>query len=356
MEYTCNMCRYKTLDKRNFWKHRKRMHIDKKDQCDDNSYKSVLGAPNSTNLVQIGASNGTRTDFMCEICAKSFSRSYTLKRHQEDGRCKGKRGMVTEYKEILEQKKELEVKMMMMEYETKLKIKETELSAAERADKEKSAFIMSGKVGEKHYHNKMSVKTFIEMNYPNAPPLEELNLDKMLTLGDEEKGTELVNVLIYHHSDNRLAKYLGGFLVKNYRKTNPSEQSVWTSDTSRLTYVIRELLSNNKAIWNPDKKGVKTKESIIIPMLDHVKLQIGEYVRKYTKIANRSDDFNEQMKLYDNMNKAYQIEIDIDTGNLADNIIKYIAPYFHMDKSDIKDDENYDDNIGYVGPNRLIDH
>ena len=82
----------------------------------------------------------------------------------------------------------------------------------------------------------------------------------------------LINTKIIHSSH-----YIGDIIIKNYKKVNSAKQSVWNSDTDRLTYVIRTLLKNNKFQWQLDKKGIDTANHMINPILQYIKTKLEQF-------------------------------------------------------------------------------
>ena len=141
----------------------------------------------------------------------------------------------------------------------------------------------------------------------------------------------LIASLVYNFNNNCLHKYLGDFIVKYYKKNDPAQQSLWNSDVSRLTYIIKELLVSKESIWNHDYKGVQTKNYIVNPLLKHIRTCIDEYW-----ITNIDYIQSGDIEAVKNMQSTYitmhKIRKEIDNGSLSDNIIKYIAPQFYMGK------------------------
>lgn len=174
---------------------------------------------------------------------------------------------------------------------------------------------------------KISIKNYVQQKYPNAPPLKELDDYNTISYEDDD----FIEVLTYNYDNSILPKYLGDFIIKYYKKDNPAEQSIWASDTSRLTYLIKELLANKKSIWNHDYKGIRTKDCIINPLLNHIKKCIDDYWMAKIDIYKRSK-ITELNKLTKTYNSIYQIKKDIESDVLANSIIRYIAPHFCMDK------------------------
>jgi hypothetical protein len=69
-----------------------------------------------------------------------------------------------------------------------------------------------------------------------------------------------------YDKEKKLIPYLGDIIIKYYKKENPKDQSIWNSDTTRLNYLIRELI-DTELTWTCDKAGLKVNEFIIIPLL-----------------------------------------------------------------------------------------
>jgi len=170
--------------------------------------------------------------------------------------------------------------------------------------------------------------TYVVNRYGDAPPL--LALDDYSELNDSDE-MELIDVLIHYHKKNKLDKFIGEFIVKMYKKDDPAEQSIWNSDTTRLTYIVKELIKNNKSSWTIDKKGIKTKEFIIDPLLEYLKPLVKTYMLKLPKQLKKTRPDN-ILTLNKNAVLAAEVLNEINTGVLANNIIKQIAPHFYLNK------------------------
>jgi hypothetical protein len=240
---------------------------------------------------------------MCN-CGKKFNHASSLSRHKKD--CS-------------------EVKL-----NEKLDILLKKIDNYEKLNKELLTYVKENKP----ITYNISVKNYIQKKFSDAPELLEMTEYAKLTFDDED----FIGTITYKYNNNCLDSYLGDFIVQYYKKEDPSQQSLWNSDISRLTYIIKELMANNKSIWNHDFKGVKTKNYIINPLLKYIKKTINDYW--VTHIDNmKSLEMNEIIKLQMTLQSLYKIKKEIETGNLANSIIKYIAPYFYMDR------KNQEDNI-----------
>ena len=107
---------------------------------------------------------------------------------------------------------------------------------------------------------------------------------------------------------------------------------MWSSDTSRLTYMISELLSNKKCIWNHDYKGTKIKEYILTPLLEYIRECIDEFFASIQVKKNKKQDISDIEAEFTYRNSVAKIAEIIDNNVLIDDILKYIAPYFCIDR------------------------
>lgn len=286
MPFKCEKCNYESNDKSNYNRHIKSLaHINK-----------------------------SKNAFEC-VCGKKFAHQSGLSRHKK--LCVGS-----------------------SEYENDDKIDKLEGQMSELISKVEEVKNINGILIDLIKNNKItnntyniSVKNYIQQYYPDAPTLKgSIDYAKLTYDGDE-----LVDTLIYKYKHKCLYKYLGDFLVQCYKKADPAEQSVWSSDISRLTYLVKESMENKKSIWNHDYKGIKTQKCIIDPLLQYVKKSIETYwaknINKEIPMNNNEVDVAALNERQQKFNITYAIETGIDNGNLANEIIKYIASYLHLDKS-----------------------
>jgi len=291
MRYICNNCNYSSDDKSNYNKH-----------LSSNNHK-IISNPNN---------EITNNKFPCVNCGKQFAYESSMVRHMKDRCTKIQINMLK--KELENKDKELEVKNKELEMK--------ELEYLKKENKTLKELIKSGKLGTIY---NLSVKNYVQQNYPNAPALESLENYSQITFEDED----FVGTLVYNYNNNILHKYIGNFLIEHYTKENPSEQSIWNSDTSRLTYIIKELLSDKKTCWNHDYKGVKTKTRIVSPLLKYIKKTLNDYwMNNIDKF--RSMDIKSLEIMQTKFITIHKIKKDIEDGVLASNVVKYMAPYFYM--------------------------
>lgn len=167
--------------------------------------------------------------------------------------------------------------------------------------------------------------SYISSTYPNTPSLKkEVKFTNML----EAKTMNIIEVITMYHENKTLVKFIGDYIVKIYKKEKPSEQSMWSTDVSRLTYIISESCKTNPKdnIWSYDKKGIKIKEIVIEPSLQYIKDELLDFA-KANGHAKSGKKFNQ-------LKAALEIIPLINGGQLSHEIAKYIVPQFKINMND----------------------
>lgn len=294
--YNCDYCDYKTDRKNDIAKHNQtRKHKEKVKQ----SKRFLHGSLKVLELDE--------KIYKCQHCDEIFSSKSSLSNHRK----------------ICEERKEMENKIITLEKENKKIAQEKE-----QMTKQLELFqqlIQSNTTLKKD----SSSVTYISNTFMDAPPL--LALDDYSEVNDSEEMT-LAEVILFQYKNNNLGKFLSEFIVKMYKKDDPKEQSLWNSDTTRLTYIVKELLKNKKSDWAIDKKGLKTKEYIIVPLLKYLKPKIRSYMLKLSKNMNDVHP-SKILQINQNVQSAGTLLVEISKGIIANDIVKRIAPHFYLSKT-----------------------
>lgn len=167
--------------------------------------------------------------------------------------------------------------------------------------------------------NALSYFNFLHTNFPNTPALETTpKHDDML----EAKTMSFIEVITMYYNNGTLINFIGDYIIKLYKKEEPKNQSMWSTDISRLTYIISESCKAGENTWAYDKKGIKIKKIVIDPALNYIRDELIEYLKKNGGSTNE--------KKIKNMLPATKIIPMITSGVLSSEITKYIAPVFHL--------------------------
>ena len=308
-KFNCNCCSYSTDTPFCYKKHlTTQKHKEKSDG-------ETLQFSNTAHIKTIESSNiAIKNVYKCTYCNQQMASAANLSRH--DKSCLSKKNISIELqKQIIALNEKLDVQNKLL------------------ADKDATINMLKSMVNNAGslVKSSMSTMNYVIKNYNEAPAIEYFK-DYSL-LHNEQDDDDFIATLVEEHKNNTLHSYIGQFIVKYYKKNNPKDQSIWNSDTNRLTYVIRELLNNNKIDWQVDKKGIKITQFIINPIIEYVEKFVRGFIdtmRINTKISSAKICENNMHKI----KNANDLVKDIEDKKLADDILRYIAPHFYLAKSD----------------------
>lgn len=114
----------------------------------------------------------------------------------------------------------------------------------------------------------MDALTFLITHRKKAPELKQLTNEKAQALLKLEN--RLYDYLLFYNNENMLDQYVGKIILKHIKKENPDDQSIWNTDVSRLTYIIRDVVDSSPT-WLRDPKGALFNEKIITPIINELK-------------------------------------------------------------------------------------
>jgi hypothetical protein len=350
MKYKCEICNYETDTQFCFSKHKKTTkHNEKVNKTSADSINiPTKFQPNSEVKIE-----QQKKVFTCCFCEKTYTTNSNLAKHKKS--CDEKNNLIQTYEQtIINYKKESAVKEKL--HKKDMEIQNNEISFQKALNDQLKQEIVtlnnvingSGKV----YLSSISALKYAIKKFPEAPQLESVkdfasitynvptedddNDERFIDIDDqiENNKDDFIDSIICKFEKQTLTRFVGDIIIKTYKKEDKTQQSLWNSDTSRLTYVIRELLNDNKIDWTIDKKGIKTTECIINPLLEYIKKLLNDYIQ-----TNAITNINMiDMKYYEpkliKMNKLTKICDHINTGQLADGILSYITPNFYLNKEE----------------------
>ena len=267
----------------------------------------------------------------CIGCGEIFASPSSLSNHKK--KCKRFPTMVTITKDQLDRMKlretalaeeiqKLKNALAKLELENKdlhAKVDDLTDKLLDNSDKFADIAVTSTATASKS----VSAITYVMANFRNAPELKPIENLSALTV-DYDNNTKFILDLISLYKNGTLVANLGEFIVNRYKKEDCSLQSLWSSDVSRLSYIISEAVKKNKTTWTKDKKGIKVVELIIRPALDYIKPLILTYIHE-CNIDVKSGKSNSQ-KLLGYQHLAAELICKIDDKKLEIEIARYIAP------------------------------
>jgi len=344
MKFNCKTCNYETDVKFAYEKHlMTKKHLQKYAEKVAHTAKS-----SQSHQEVITNSSVVEKDFKCNFCNKSFTSPANIARHKQS--CSERQNLIDQCKNqvneitvkfntqiaLLEQtinQKNLIIKLKDEKYkELTKKLNETVDHKDDTISilKSENAHLKSV-VNDAGSIVKTSVSTmaYVVKNYKDAPALLPLKDYKMLNY--DQPDDEFVEELGSKFKHKLLGEYIAEFIVKNYKKTDPAKQSLWNSDTSRLTYIIRDIVTKKKVDWKVDKKGVNTTKNIIDPLIDYIEKMVREYIQNYDIDYEMFTGREAEKKM---MKLKYVTDVlrAIEDKTLHDDVLRCIAPHFFLNK------------------------
>jgi hypothetical protein len=160
--------------------------------------------------------------------------------------------------------------------------------------------------------------------------LDSIDITKLLTYDDESTGYSLEDMIVFQQEKKLLSHFLGEFILKEFKKTNPKNQQFWVSDIPRLKFIVRQAINQNETIWQPDKKGICLTRYIITPMLEEIKSLLQDYT-KICELRLKKCNMIQCEQINQQSTNAVSVIYEINQKILHEKVLKYIAPYFQLE-------------------------
>jgi hypothetical protein len=237
---------------------------------------------------------------------------------------------------------------------------------------------------------------YVNEHFKDAPPLEKITnfIINGIDTNDASQHDKFIEDVLYHHKNKILHQLLGDHIVDLYKKNDLNKQSFHTTDTSRLNYVVRVIensielvneseqeiesdseddrynfineetldsdtkelitlkkqydrqmkkieknkemqlikaneLENNKKVWTTDKNGYKICKLLIDPTVKQLVSILKRKLKNKSKKKINVEELNNELKYHEAISNILE---NTDTKKLKNDINKYIAPKFNLDK------------------------
>ena len=337
--YKCEICSYDTLVKRDYSRHMQtKKHINNEKEYRKTSRKK-FSCPNCncTFVTQSGFTNHSKVCVNTILIQKEMDYTTNIQKLTNNFELETikKDTCIELLKKDNERLQEL-IKMKDDNNKELLKIKDDNNKKLLKIKDESNKKIEDILENENEYHKtlvdragnivktSMSALQFAKTNYPDAPALVKYNNMDAVKL-NKEYGVGAT--MIWHYENHTLAEAIGSIILKEYQKEDPSFQSLWNSDFSRIAYVIMDDV-NNKKQWIVDKGGVRVQELLVDPILFHIRGKlIKRSVRKAKELA---DDFHHPEKYILAMNQCNILIKKIDNKTIGGKVMRYLSKFLHI--------------------------
>jgi hypothetical protein len=297
--------------------------------CKVCEYKTELKADYEKHLFTLKHKNNIKKQYKCPECNTFLNARSTYYSHLK--KCN-----------LDNSNKDLKIQLLVANHEIEtLKLKNECEKVKNECEKEKVKILKSvvknsnstTKTALKISSKSISAIKYVNENFKNAPKLETLTDFNMMGYNIEDKieKKKLVDNLLYHYRQNSVHKIFGDHIVSLYKKDNLENQSMHTTDTSRMNYIVRGSKNGNNLKWYIDKNGVMVCDIIIEKLISYFVDVLKWY---QTSLINDMLEEPNNIQL-DTKNKVENILgmlINVDSGQLIKDTNKYIAPFFNLDK------------------------
>jgi hypothetical protein len=327
-DYNCKYCCYVTKDKRNYFKHCKtKRHANNKTRMGHLHRKSTDNWSLEKDISIDKKDNSEKpVALLCDYCNTRYGRVDSLKRHQK--RCSHKQ--LTEKSSIIEQKdKTINQKDDEIHY----------LRQILKLSEENNGAISKFKYVNSTYLNTKPLKTLTYEEFNKRNKIQYINdSDNSENSNDTNNKLSIddtfIKDLLYYHRKSQSATYIGKTLVKIHINKDPEKIQFWTTDCSRLKFIVRTKSKQKSSQWEADVNGKLLRKKIINPILKKTIDLIDEYYARHCiPDAKKEYNNNERVIMMREQEDLISIKEDIELKRLHKRVLQYIAPIFAVKKA-----------------------
>lgn len=357
MIYMCELCDYETdraydlkvhnLTKKHlkksglieYEKHKNQKNIN--DKNIDKSLDSLISVDQEETkiIVPVISKNKEETQiekkpnkkiYVCKFCNKTFNHCQGRWSHEKICKCKNLPNNTKQMSEIAELKQTVEELTNIIKSNIKTPI-QTPININMTTNNTNS-----NNNNSINTMNMLSAIKYINQNYLNTQPLQMLEPTnaKTLLLKQASDNHSVEEFMVYYYDKCLFDKFIGEIIKDEYIQKNPEDQQFWTTDVSRLSFVVRRVMQENESKWIKEPEGKMLKKYIISPILMEVKNMIDEYniyCKEKIYAQRKTLKLLEMEKLGDATMTCKKISSDIGNQLFDEPVLKYIAPYFKLE-------------------------
>jgi hypothetical protein len=193
----------------------------------------------------------------------------------------------------------------------------------------------------------MNMMKYAMVHFKDAPPLLSLDpsqVHQMLEYDQkdtnkprDEINSDYIMPLLYNYENKVLDEFFGNFIVNFFNTEEMKDRKFWTSDVSRLSFIIMQVVNKKgEKEWNHDKTGKKFIDLVIDPMFEEVVKLLDEFVNNKQKWIDENFGKvyiapSKMTQLMHVQQLAKELQLDIKYNKFTTDILKFVAPHFNFD-------------------------
>lgn len=307
--------------------------------------------------------NTPDTKYVCEICGFESSKRYNYNKHMEsklhkkmkstelekniDEIMKFKDNKICELYENQIEKIQKEADKKVKEADKKVNDANAKLEKLQQQIFQTNDKIIdtcksnadASKINAKTTKKIVNMMTYAKANFADAPPLQKFEKEDLENLLVKPNSKYSVfDHLTFQLVHGILHKCIVRIIAAKYKKQNPKEQSVWTTDVSRLNFIMKGIVANTDiSDWIPDKCGAYFTKLIITPIIDGIGAMMDDRLVELAELKNSGEYKNTmtEMEWFKSVKEADEILQKINTGKLKDEILEDVSEVFLFDSSEL---------------------
>jgi len=189
------------------------------------------------------------------------------------------------------------------------------------------------KTKDKQIKTSNGLLKYLIQNYPDAPPLQQIT-NFTFVKDVTECRSRLPELLIEYYNTDKFVPYLAENIVNIYKKVDPKDQSLWTSDVSRENFIVKNKINEKESKWIRDNKGSMIVENAVRPCLNIILEELRWY---YTELFNGVSFKGKLHPSIVAMDTILQIKQAIDDKKIEEEIRKRLSTKFCFPINTIED-------------------
>ncbi len=153
---------------------------------------------------------------------------------------------------------------------------------------------------------------------------------------NKETNEFAVEILLIKIRADKLLDFMVQTILCYYKKDDPLMQAIWSSDTSRLIFIIKKAVTCDEikvSKWITDKNGVELKRNVVTPFIQHIKKLISSHCAKLKRLMKKADlDSKEMTEHKYQQESVIKILSCISDPKFPKQIISDLTSYFDIKK------------------------